>query len=150
MQKDILEKLVQTVLGYLGATHTCSLEERPDEVCVNITGNELNHLIGSRGDALNSLQHFLAAAYYNAAGEYVRILVDVNGYRDQRKERIEDMTKNFIDRVRFFNKDVEMPPMNPSERRIVHTFISSYDDVISESTGVGRDRRVVIKPKKQL
>lgn len=148
MQKTILENLVKTSLNQLRVSYDCTIKDADDGVLVEITGSELNHLIGYRGDTLNALQHFLNAAYYNGAGEYVRVLVDINGYRDQRKDKLEDMAKNFIDRVRFFSQEVEMPPMNPSERRLVHTFVSEYDDVISESVGVGRDRRVVLKPKK--
>jgi len=147
MKKDVIENLLTGTFGFLGVSPALILEESDEGVLVSITGNELNHLIGYRGDALNALQHFLNSAYFNTSGEYVRILVDINGYRQQRKDKIEDMVKNFIDRVRFFNQEVEMPAMNPSERRVVHTFISDYDDVMSESVGAGRDRRVVLKPK---
>ena len=78
----------------------------------------------------------------------MRIAVDINGYRDQRKAKLEEMTRNFIDRVRFFSQEVEMPSMSPMERRIVHVFVSGYDDIVSESVGIGRDRRVVLKPNK--
>ena len=154
MKKDILENTLKDTLGFLGVPPDFTLEEFEEGlpaqagVLVSISGNELNHLIGYRGDSLNALQHFLNSAYFNNVGEYVRITVDINGYRDQRKGKTEEMVKNFIDRVRFFNQEVEMPAMNPSERRVVHTFISDYDDVVSESVGMGRDRRVVLKPKK--
>lgn len=148
MQKTILENLVKTTLNQLKVRYDCVIKDADDGVLVEITGNELNHLIGYRGDALNALQHFFNSAYYSGAGEYVRILVDINGYRELRKDKLEGMVKNFIDRVRFFSQEVEMPPMNPSERRVVHTFVSDYDDIVSESVGVGRDRRVVLKPKK--
>lgn len=149
MKKDILESLLKRTLSFLDVSSDFLLEESEDGVLVSISGNELNHLIGYRGNSLNALQHFLNSAYFNNSGEYVRILVDINGYRDQRKGKIEEMTKKFIDRVRFFSQEVEMPPMNPGERRVVHTFISDYDDVMSESVGIGRDRRVVLKPKNE-
>jgi len=149
MKKDILENLLKGTLDFLGAPSAFAIEDNEDGVLISISGNELNHLIGCRGDSLNALQHFLNSAYFNNSGEYTRILVDINGYREQRKDKIEKMVKNFIDRVRFFNQEVEMPAMNPSERRVVHTFVSDYDDVVSESVGAGRDRRVVLKPKKQ-
>ncbi len=75
-------------------------------------------------------------------------MVDINGYRDSRLNKIEDMTKGFIDRVRFHETDVEMPPMNSYERRQVHMFISDYPDIMSESTGEGRARHVVLKLNK--
>ena len=148
MKKEVLESLVKNTLGHLRVSYDCVIQDADEGVLISIKGTELNHLIGYRGDTLNALQHFLNSAYYNNVGEYVRVFVDVNGYRDQRKDKLEDMAKNFIDRVRFFNQEVEMPPMNPSERRLVHTFVSEYDDVESVSTGAGRDRRVVLKPKK--
>lgn len=147
MKKDVLENLLKEALNRLDVLSDYTVGEDDDGVLISINGSELNHLIGYRGDTLNALQHFLNAAYYNKVGDYVRILVDVNGYRDQRREKLEDMAKNFIDRVRFFNQEVEMPAMNPSERRLIHTFVSKYDDVASESVGAGRDRRVVLKPK---
>lgn len=147
MQKATLENLLATAFNYMGVSPTLAIKEEEGEVSVIISGDELNHLIGYRGDSLNALQHFLNSAYFNNTGEYIRILVDINDYRAQRKDKIEEMVKNFIDRVRFFDKDVEMPAMNPSERRVVHTFIADYDDVISESVGMGRDRHVVLKPK---
>ena len=58
------------------------------------------------------------------------------------------MAKSYIDRVRFFQKDVELPPMDPWERRQIHMFVSEYDDVVSESVGEGHERRVTLKPKK--
>jgi len=148
VKKDILEELLKKMIGFLDIPSDFTLEESEEGFLVSISGNELNHLIGYRGDALNALQHFLNSAYFNNSGEYVRIIVDINGYRDQRKGKIEEMTKKFIDRARFFNQEVDMPAMSPNERRVVHTFISDYDDVMSESVGVGRDRHVVLKPKK--
>lgn len=148
MQQEILEKLIKTVLGHLNANYDCVIKDAEGGVLVQITGSDLNYLIGFRGTTLDALQHFLNSAYYNQSKEYIRIVVDVNGYREQRKNKLEDMTKNYIDRVRFFNKEVEMPVMSSSERRIVHTFVSNYDDVVSESVGSGRERRIVLKPKK--
>jgi len=59
------------------------------------------------------------------------------------------MARSYIDKVRFFQKEVEMPRMNPWERRQIHIMVAEYDDIISESTGEGDDRRVVLKPKEQ-
>jgi spoIIIJ-associated protein len=81
--------------------------------------------------------------------EWKHVLVDINGYRDSRRTKIEDMVRNFIDRVRFHNSNVEMPPMNSFERRWVHMFVSEYPDIASESLGEGKNRRVVLKLKGQ-
>jgi spoIIIJ-associated protein len=60
------------------------------------------------------------------------------------------MARNYIDKVRFFQKEVELPRMNPWERREIHILVSEYDDILSESTGEGTNRRVVLKPKDQI
>ena len=148
MKKEVLENLVNTIFQKLGTNAAYELQEEDAGILLSVTGNDLNHLIGYRGEVLNALQHFLTVGYFNDAGEFLRIAVDINGYRDQRKAKLEEMTRNFIDRVRFFSQEVEMPSMSPMERRIVHVFVSGYDDIVSESVGIGRDRRVVLKPNK--
>ena len=142
----VLKSILEDVFGHMGVSPVANIDEYDDCLEVIIEGRNLSYLIGYRGESLNALQHFLAMALNKRLGEWNRVLVDINGYKQQRNERVEDMTRNFIDRVRFFNKEIEMRPMNSSERYWVHTFVSDYDDVISESVGEGRDRRVVLKP----
>jgi spoIIIJ-associated protein len=96
---------------------------------------------------LNALQTLLSHFVFNENGEWAHVVLDINGYRDSRREKIEEMVRNFIDRVRFHNSEVELPAMNAFERRQVHTFVSEYPDIVSESTGEGRNRRVVLKLK---
>jgi spoIIIJ-associated protein len=76
------------------------------------------------------------------------ITIDINEYRNRKTEKLQDMAKTFIDKVRFFQKDTELPRMSPWERRQIHLLVSEYDDIESESTGEGENRRVVLKLKK--
>ena len=147
------EKLIKSKLGdilkLLDISPEVTIEEEDETYKVTIEGNDLSFLIGYRGESLTALQTLLATMVFNESQEWAHIVVDINGYRDSRRERIEEMTRGFIDRVRFHNSEIEMPTMNSFERRQVHMFISDYPDIFSESTGEGRNRRVVLSLKKE-
>ena len=106
-------------------------------------------MIGYRGESLDALQTLVGLILFKQTGDWSRVLVDINDYRKGKQDKIEQITKSYIDKVRFFGKEVEMSPMSPTERRQVHVFVSAYDDIISESVGEGSSRRVVLKPKNQ-
>ena len=148
-KKEIIKVNVDRMMGFIGVSPDISISDsEEDTISVAVEGQNLNFLIGYRGESLDALQTILGLITFKETGEWVHVLVDINGYRKQKQEKIEQITKGYIDKVRFFGKDVEMSPMNAYERRQVHTFISEYDDIISESTGEGPARRVVLKPKK--
>jgi len=89
----------------------------------------------------------LSLMLFKEKNEWSRLTLDINGYRQQRIEKLQNMAKKFIDRVRFFNNEVELPPMAPWERRQIHMLVTEYDDIDSESFGDGYDRRVILKIK---
>ena len=144
-----IKKLTEEVLKYVGANAVATVSIIDESTYqVTIEGEDLSYLIGYRGEAIDALQTFLNLALYKKFGDAAKVVVEINGYRKQRQEKIEQIARNFIDRVRFLDKDIEMPPMNPFERKTVHTFVATYTDVTSESVGDGHNRRVVLKPKK--
>jgi len=103
-------------------------------------------LIGYHGGNLNSLQRILSLICYKDFGEWRRVIVDVSGYRDERRARLEELAENAAKRVRFLQDPVTLPPMSSFERRIVHMKVSETPGVWTESTGEGRERMVVIRP----
>ena len=148
MNIKTIKSFLDEIFKHLGIKPDVQIEELDDKAYkITIEGNDLSFLIGFRGESLEALQSIISMMMLRKLGEPVSIILDINGYRDQKAERIVSLTKTFIDKVRFFEKDVEMPPMNPWERRQVHVLVAEYDDVESESTGVGPTRRVVLKPK---
>ena len=151
MQKiDKLKSTLDEILSFMSINPAVAIEEADvNSYTIKIEGENLNFLIGYRGESLESLQNLLNLIMYKQLNDWMRVVVDINGYRTQKQEKIEQIAKGFIDRVRFLAKDVEMPPMSPSERRLVHVFLQEYDDVTSESIGIGQNRRVVLKPKKK-
>lgn len=145
---DKLKKHLDTIYKHLKIKPETAIEEIENKTYkITVTGNDLSFLIGFRGESLEALQSLLSLMLLRELGEPVSLVLDINGYKDQKAERIENLAKTFIDKVRFFEKDVVMPPMNPWERRQVHMLVAEYDDIESESTGEGAARRVVLKPK---
>jgi spoIIIJ-associated protein len=147
MPRKLIEQKLSEIMSHMGISPEIVIEDQEGTHIITINGDDLSFLIGYRGQSLNALQTLLANMLFNETGEWHHLVIDINGYRDSRKESLQEMVRNFIDRVRFHNEDVEMPPMNAFERRQVHMFISEYPDIESESTGSGYDRRVVLRVK---
>ncbi len=150
--KEIIETSLNKIFEYIGIKPEVSItEEKGDEgavYSVTISGDNLNYLIGFRGQSLEALQILVKQILFRKTGEHLILTIDINEYKDKKTEKLQDLARSFIDKVRFFEKEIELPRMNPWERRQVHIFISEYDDVESESIGEGEDRRIVLKPKK--
>ncbi|MBU1133187.1 hypothetical protein KKG08_02860 [Patescibacteria group bacterium] len=148
--QDVIEEALTNIFGFLRIDPDCEISSPEDGVyLVTIDGEELNFLIGFRGQSLDALQSILRLIIFRKTGEQIVLNVDINGYKNQKADKIKNLARKFIDKVRFFEKEIELPRMNPWERRQVHTFVSEYDDVDSESTGEGINRRVVLKPNKK-
>lgn len=148
MEKEVIENLVKSVLDHLEVSCSCNIKELDGGgILINIQGESLNHLIGYRGETLKALQHFLSLAYYNKTGNYLQIVVDINDYLVKRKEKLENMARRYVDKVRFLGGELAFPPMSPSERKIIHNFVLTYPDVESFSVGEGPQRHVVLKLK---
>lgn len=146
-KNEALKQTTQKILSFIGVKPEVEVKEDSELSYVSIKGDNLNFLIGYRGQSLNALQSVVAHIVYKQTGEWPSIMVDINGYNDQRIERLQNITRKYIDRVRFFQNEVEMPVMNPWERRQVHSLVSEYDDVVSESRGEGKNRRLYLRPK---
>ena len=140
------ENYVNQVVKAMDISPSVLVEDVEGVYVVTIEGDNLNFLIGYRGDSLEGLQQLLALSLFKEFDEWQQITVDINGYREKKKEKLENMSKSYIDRVRFFKEEVHLPPMSPYERKLIHEFVSTYDDVESYSEEEGRERHLVLKP----
>lgn len=114
----------------------------------SIQTQEAGLLIGRHGETLNSLQLLLGVILYKKTGEWLRVVVDVGGYREAREKDIKEMAGRMASEVETTNQPITLPFLTPLERRIVHLSLSGHQKVTSQSEGVGKNRRVVIKPIK--
>ncbi len=126
--------------------------DREDVTYIKIyfEGDDLGYMIGNHGRHLDSLQYILQLMVGKVIDQdsNYRVLVDVGGYRRERDSKIESLALQKADDVRILGEEIEMEPMSPADRRVVHTTLSQYEDITTESVGEGKDRRVVIKPIK--
>ena len=144
----IVEQIAGELLEHMGiAVDDLTVAECEGAFQVDIDAKaDSGVLIGYRGDSLNALQQILALICYRRSGEWSRILVDVEGYRETQRERLVDLAVGAAKRARFLQESVSLSPMNSYERRLVHTAVSERPEVRTESAGEGRERRVVIYP----
>lgn len=149
---------VQAAKKYLtDVLHALGLENfqinairRDGNIVLDITGDKLGVVIGRRGETLDSLQYLTILASNRTEESYCRISIDCNGYRDKRRETLESLAKRTSAKVIKQGRKIALEPMNPYERRIIHSCVAEIEGVSSHSTGVEPYRKVVIyadKPK---
>ena len=117
---------------------------------VVFSGDDLGYMIGNRGRHLDSLQFMLQVILGRKLPEDMtfKVFVDVGGYREEKDKKLEEMAMQKADDVRILGDEVELPPMKPSDRRIVHIALEKFNDITTESRGEGMDRHIVIMPLK--
>lgn len=135
------------LLGFKKATIKLSQDEG-EVIHVDIDCPDPGILIGYRGETISSLQLILSLIVYKKLGQWQRVVVNVGDYREKRKESLEKLALNTVQRVKFSGEEVVLPYLNAGERRIIHLTLADHPDVVTESRGEGRERRLVIKPKK--
>lgn len=124
--------------------------KRDGNIVLDITGEKLGVVIGKRGETLDSLQYLTILASNRSEESFCRISLDCNGYRDKRRETLETLAKKTSAKVIKQGRKIALEPMNPYERRIIHSCVAEIEGVSSRSTGTEPYRKVVIyadKPK---
>lgn len=115
---------------------------------VELSGEEMGVLIGKRGQTLDSLQYLISLVVNKGTSEYIRVKVDTENYRQRRRETLENLAKNIAYKVKRTRRPVSLEPMNPYERRIIHSALQNDRYVTTHSEGDEPFRRVVVTPKR--
>ena len=115
---------------------------------IELSGDEMGVLIGKRGQTLDSLQYLVSLVVNKDSEEYVRVKVDTEDYRERRKETLENLAKNIAYKVKRTRRSVSLEPMNPYERRIIHSALQNDKYVTTHSEGEEPFRRVVVTLKR--
>ena len=123
------------------------MNEEEKEMDVNLTGEEMGLLIGKRGQTLDSLQYLVSLVVNKESEDYLRVKLDTENYRERRKETLETLAKNIAYKVKRTRRPVSLEPMNPYERRIIHSNLQDSKTVTTYSVGSEPYRKVVIAPK---
>lgn len=115
---------------------------------VELSGEEMGVLIGKRGQTLDSLQYLISLVVNKGTSEYIRVKVDTENYRQRRRDTLENLAKNIAYKVKRTRRPVSLEPMNPYERRIIHSALQNDRYVTTHSEGDEPFRRVVVTPKR--
>ncbi len=150
-EPDENEKLVLAkeyllnLLGRLGVENAVlNVEEKENAALITIDGENLGTIIGRRGETLDALQYLTSLVCNRAKGEFYKITLDCCGYREKREETLKELAQKIARQVLKTGRNSVLEPMNPYERRIIHSVISEIEGVSSKSVGEDPNRKVVV------
>ena len=123
--------------------------DKDDNLNIELSGKDMGVLIGKRGQTLDSIQYLTSLVVNKGNAGYVRVKVDTENYRARRKETLENLAKNIAFKVKRTKKPVFLEPMNPYERRVIHSALQNDPLVSTHSEGEEPYRKVVVTLKKQ-
>ena len=139
---DVFEAMNLTVVI------TIKYDELDNLMDIDLSGDEMGVLIGKRGQTLDSLQYLTSLVVNKDVENYIRVKVDTENYRKRRKDTLENLAKNIAFKVKRTKRPVSLEPMNPYERRIIHSALQNDRYVTTHSEGDEPFRRVVVTLKK--
>ena len=123
-------------------------DEEEKTMNINIIGEDMGVLIGKRGQTLDSLQYLVSLVVNKESDDYIKIKLDTENYRERRKETLENLAKNIAYKVKKTRRSVSLEPMNPYERRIIHSALQNDKFVETHSEGDEPYRKIVVTLKK--
>ncbi|MBO4359285.1 MAG: protein jag [Eubacteriaceae bacterium] len=148
---DTLERgkaFLTELLEKMGVSGTVDAYYEDDVLMLDIDSRETGILIGRRGQTLDSIQYLTSLVVNRDRGEYIRVSLDVAGYRQKRKNSLQDLADRIALKVEKTKTSYELEPMNPYERRIIHSALQNYEHVTTHSEGEEPNRHIVIDYKR--
>ena len=133
---------------HMNVVVTVKYDEISGNMDIDLAGDEMGVLIGKRGQTLDSLQYLVSLVVNKAVENYIRVKVDTENYRARRRETLENLAKNISYKVKRTKRPVALEPMNPYERRIIHSALQNDKYVSTHSEGDEPFRRVVVTLKR--
>ena len=144
--KDFLKDVFEAM--NLAVVVNVKYDEANNSMDIDLSGDEMGVLIGKRGQTLDSLQYLVSLVVNKNVDNYIRVKVDTENYRQRRKETLENLAKNIAYKVKRTKRSVSLEPMNPYERRIIHSALQNDKYVTTHSEGDEPFRHVVVVLKK--
>ena len=143
-KKEQVKDVLNNITKCLGLEIKSDIKDSEDAIKVNIDGENLGLIIGHKGETLDALQ-LLTSVIVNKTGDYKRIELDVQNYREKRQETLIRLAEKKANDVIKYGKNITLEAMTPYERRIIHTALQENDKVTTVSVGIEPYRKVVIK-----
>ena len=140
--KEVLEKME------IEAEPKVEIDEEERVININLEGDNTGDLIGKRGQTLDALQYIVSIIVNKEKEDYYRVKLDTKDYRDRRQKTLENLAKNIATKVKKTKHKITLEPMNPYERRIIHSYLQSDKYVTTKSEGEEPNRKVVVYYKR--
>ncbi len=147
--REILEDLLD-YMGFPGEVDVLRAGKEagtPTLTMAVVDGESMGALIGRRGETLQALQFICQLLVNRRVGHWTRVVLDIEGYRSRRERYLKDTALRAAEKAMRYRESIELDPMVPSERRIVHLTLADHDYVVTHSEGEGDNRRVIVEPK---
>ena len=147
---DIAKIFLNDVFQAMNMTVVINAEykEEEKELFIDLSGDDMGVLIGKRGQTLDSLQYLVSLIVNKESTDYIRVKVDTENYRKRRQDTLENLAKNIAFKVKRTKRTVSLEPMNPYERRIIHSALQNDKFVTTHSEGEEPFRHVVVTMKR--
>lgn len=141
-----LRALVTRVVQSLGLSGSVEVTETDEEIKATVEGEDLGLMIGKHGATIDALQHLAVRIVLREGRRDKRIVIDAAGYRDRREEALQRAADRAVTEAKRYRRPVELEPMRPLERKVVHLYLRDRTDIETHSEGDEPDRRLVITP----
>ena len=135
---------VKNILDKLGMEATLSTEQDGDKINIDIAGENMGIIIGRRGETLSSLQYLTNLVVNRKTDEYTRVSIDTENYKHKREEALKKLAEKTADKVLKYRRSFTLEPMNPYERKVIHSALQDNDKITTYSTGSEPMRKVVV------
>lgn len=142
-----IESYLLNILSCMGIEAELDVKEEEGNLNIEISGDMMGVVIGRRGDTLDALQYLTSLVYNKDKEEYVRVNLDTENYRAKREETLVNLAKKIAGTVSRTGRSITLEPMNPNERRIIHSTLQSYDYINTYSIGEDPNRKIVVSSK---
>lgn len=139
-------EFVQKVLSFLDDTAKADLVEDGEKTVISLKTEDVNGIIGKKGEVIDAIQTLAGAKENIGRREYKKVVVDCENYRERREETLTKLAKKLEQKATEMRREVVLEPMNPYERRIIHTALANSETVTTKSDGAEPNRHVVIVP----
>ena len=146
--EDVIREFLGKVFDAMELEVEIQITNSENNYSIELKGDEMGVLIGKRGQTLDSLQYLTNLAVNKNSDEYVKVKIDTEDYRKRRKETLENLAKNIAYKVKRTKRPVSLEPMNPFERRVIHSALQNDKFVTTHSEGEEPYRHVVVTLKK--
>lgn len=142
-----VDEYLLSVLEKMGIEANLDVKEEDGNVNIDISGELMGIVIGRRGDTLDALQYLCSLVYNKNREDYVRVNLDTENYRAKREETLVNLAKKIAGTVSRTGRSITLEPMNPNERRIIHSTLQAYDYINTYSIGEDPNRKIVVSSK---